>query len=52
MEKRKPHYWSLSSPTLLEMGKRAALLLTGALVEMVRLEGQEWGHQGSTGESN
>ena len=34
------------------MGKRAALLLTGALVEVDRLEGQEWGHQGSTGESN
>ena len=34
------------------MGKRAALLLTGALVEVDRLEGQEWGHQGSTGDSS
>ena len=33
------------------MGKRAALLLTGALVVMDRLEGKEWGHQGRTGDS-
>ena len=34
------------------MGKRAALLLTGALMEVDRLEGPEWGHQGSTGDSS